>query len=278
MPPKNNTQDIKKYTHVEHVLKIPDTYIGSTELTQEDLWVFKEEQNKMVKESLTFCPGEYKIFDEILVNALDQYVRINQKIKAGEKELLPVKNIKVSFNLEENYISVQNDGEGISVEKHPLEDIHIPELIFGHLLTSGNYDKKDKVTGGKNGYGGKLANIFSTHFILETVDHWNQKKYVQHFRDNMSVAEKPIITSCKTKPYTKITYYPDFIKFNQKSGKLTPDIIKLITKRTYDAAAITGSGVNVYLNDSKLECKSFECKSKSTLVNDKSCSLSLSEK
>ena len=149
MPPKNNTQDIKKYTHVEHVLKIPDTYIGSTELTQEDLWVFKEEQNKMVKESLTFCPGEYKIFDEILVNALDQYVRINQKIKAGEKELLPVKNIKVSFNLEENYISVQNDGEGISVEKHPSEDIHIPELIFGHLLTSGNYDKKDKVTGGK---------------------------------------------------------------------------------------------------------------------------------
>ena len=258
MPPKNNTQDIKKYTHVEHVLKIPDTYIGSTELTQEDLWVFKEEQNKMVKESLTFCPGEYKIFDEIMVNALDQYVRINQKIKAGEKELLPVKNIKVSFNLEENYISVQNDGEGISVEKHPSEDIHIPELIFGHLLTSGNYDKKDKVTGGKNGYGGKLANIFSTHFILETVDHWNQKKYVQHFRDNMSVAETPIITSCKTKPYTKITYYPDFIKFNQKSGKLTPDIIKLITKRTYDAAAITGSGVNVYLNDSKLECKSFE--------------------
>lgn len=258
MTSKNTTQDIKKYTHVEHVLKIPDTYIGSTELSTEDLWVYDEEHNKMVKETLTFCPGEYKIFDEILVNALDQYVRINQKIQAGEKNLLPVKNIRVSFDTDENCISVQNDGEGISVELHPTENIHIPELIFGNLLTSGNYDKKNKITGGKNGYGGKLANIFSTHFILETVDSWNQKKYVQHFRDNMSVKEKPTITACKSKPYTKITYYPDFAKFNQKSLQLTPSILKLITKRTYDAAAITGQNVNVYLNDKKLECKSFE--------------------
>ena len=258
MPPKNNTQNIKKYTHVEHVLNIPDTYIGSTEMTTECHWVYNEEKGKMEKQTLNFCPGEYKIFDEILVNALDQSVRINQKIKKGEKTLIPVKNIKVSFNLEDNSISVYNDGEGISSEKHEEEGIHIPELIFGHLLTSGNYEQKNKVTGGKNGYGGKLANIFSTHFILETVDHWNQKKYIQHFRNNMSEKEKPTITSCKSKPYTKITYFPDFAKFNQKSLKLTDDIIKLITKRTYDAAAITGNNVNVFLNDNKLECKSFE--------------------
>lgn len=258
MSSKNQTQDIKKYTHVEHVLKIPDTYIGSTELSTEDLWIYDSENHKMIKETLTFCPGEYKIFDEILVNALDQYIRINQKIQSGETNLIPVKNIKVSYNTEDNSISVQNDGEGISVEMHPSEKIHIPELIFGNLLTSGNYDKKNKITGGKNGYGGKLANIFSTHFILETVDSWNQKRYVQHFRDNMSIKEPPKITSCKGKPYTKITYYPDFIKFNQKSGKLTDGIIKLITKRTYDAAAITSNNVNVYLNEKKLECKSFE--------------------
>ncbi len=258
MPSKNTTQDFKKYTHVEHVLKIPDTYIGSTEMTTENHWVYHESEGKMIKESVTFCPGEYKIFDELLVNALDQYVRIQQKIKSGDSDLLPVKNIKVSFNTDDNSITVYNDGEGISTELHPSEGIHIPELIFGNLLTSGNYDKKNKVTGGKNGYGGKLANIFSSHFILETVDHWNQKKYIQHFRNNMSEKDKPKITSCKNKPYTKITYYPDFAKFNQKSERLTPDILKLITKRTYDAAAITGSGVNVYLNDKKLECKSFE--------------------
>ena len=251
------TQGVQKLDHRTHILKLPDTYIGSVEKTSEDAWVFNVESGKIQKKLTNFIPGEYKIFDEILVNALDQYVRINQKIQAGE-ELIPVKNIRVSFDTEENCISVQNDGEGISTEIHPGENIHIPELIFGNLLTSGNYDQKNKITGGKNGYGGKLANIFSTHFILETVDSWNQKKYVQHFRDNMSVKEKPTITSCKNKPYTKITYYPDFEKFNQKSGKLTPGIIKLITKRTYDAAAITGNNVNVYLNDQKLECKSFE--------------------
>ena len=254
---KNKSQDFKKYTHVEHVLKVSDTYIGSTEEAKEEHYVYDSENNKMKKESLTFIPGEYKIFDEILVNALDQYVRIKQKIEKGEKDLLPVKNIKVYYNLEDNSISVLNDGEGISVEKHSEENIYIPELIFGHLLTSGNYDKKEKVTGGKNGYGGKLANIFSTKFIIETIDHWNQKKYIQEFRDNMSVKDQPKITSCKGKPYTKITYYPDLKRFGNRT-KLSEDIIKLITKRTYDAAAITGQGVNIFLNDTKLECKNFE--------------------
>ena len=250
------TGEIKKYTHIEHVLKIPDTYIGSVEESTEELWLYNEELNVMKKQIITFTPGEYKIFDEILVNALDQIVRISQKIQNGEKDLQPVKNIKVSFNEEDNSISVYNDGEGLSVDKHPTEGIYIPELIFGHLLTSGNYEKKGKVTGGKNGYGGKLANIFSTEFIVETVDHWNKKKYVQHFKDNMSVKEKPKITYSKAKPYTKITYFTDFKRFN--TDKLSDSMKKLITKRTYDAAAITGPLVNVFLNEKKLEIKSFE--------------------
>ena len=28
-----------------------------------------------------------------------------------------------------------NDGEGIPVELHESENIYVPELIFGHLLT-----------------------------------------------------------------------------------------------------------------------------------------------
>ena len=250
------TNEIKKYTHIEHVLKIPDTYIGSVEESTEELWLYNEELNIMKKEKITFTPGEYKIFDEILVNALDQIVRISQKIQNGEKNLQPVKNIKVSFNEEDNSISVYNDGEGLSVEKHPTEGIYIPELIFGHLLTSGNYEKKGKVTGGKNGYGGKLANIFSREFIVETVDHWNQKKYVQHFRDNMSIKEKPKITTSKSKPYTKITYFTDFKRFN--TDKLSDSMKRLITKRTYDAAAITSSSVSVFLNEKKLDIKSFD--------------------
>ena len=251
------SKDIKKYTHIEHILKIPDTYIGSTDFTSEELWLYDETNNKMKKELINYIPGEYKIFDEILVNALDQNTRLTEKIKLGDN-LLPVKNIKVSYDTTENFISICNDGEGIPIEKHSEEDIYIPELIFGHLLTSGNYDKKNKRTGGKNGYGSKLTNIFSKKFIIETVDSRNKKKYIQEFRDNMSIKDKPIITKYSGKPYTKITYYPDFLRFKYKKSELSPNIIRLITKRTFDCIAITNNTVNIYLNEKKLECKNFE--------------------
>lgn len=37
-------------------------------------------------------------------------------------------------------ISVLNDGKGIPVEKHTKENIYVPELIFGHLLTGSNFN------------------------------------------------------------------------------------------------------------------------------------------
>ena len=124
----------------------------------------------MDKKNIQYTPGEYKIFDEILVNALDHYIRIKEKNIQGY-DFSPVKNIKIYYSIEEGYISVLNDGEGIPIELHESENVYVPELIFGHLLTSGNYEKKQKHTGGKNGYGGKLANIFSKEFIIETIDH-----------------------------------------------------------------------------------------------------------
>ena len=252
---KSSSQQIKKYTHLEHVLKIPDTYVGSTESTDEEHYILNEDGTKMEKKTIKYTPGEYKIFDEIMVNALDHYVRIKEKNSQGF-DFAPIKNIKVSFSKEEGYISILNDGEGIPVELHDSEKIYIPELIFGHLLTSGNYDKKQKHTGGKNGYGGKLTNIFSKEFIIETIDHNHGLKYVQRFYNNMADKDKPTITKNKGKPYTKITYYPDFERFGHK--KLEDDIIKLITKRTYDAAAVTDPSVNIFLNDTKLDFKSFE--------------------
>ena len=49
--------------------------------------------------------------------------------------------------------------------------MYIPEMVFGHLLTSSNYDDLEKkVTGGRNGYGAKLTNIYSKKFIIETAD------------------------------------------------------------------------------------------------------------
>ena len=273
---ENNSEEVIKYDHKEHVLKVSDTYVGSVEPTSEEHYILvnkktensgneTDENNEesspelmMKKSNITFTPGEYKIFDEIVVNCVDQVVRTNQKIREGDASQIPVKNIKINFDREEGFISVMNDGEGIPVKIHGKEKIYIPELIFGHLLTSANYEKKNKTTGGKNGYGAKLANIFSLKFVVETIDHRTGKKYIQEFTDNMSNVGKPKITSNKGKPYTKITYYPDFKRFGHKENKLSDDMIKLITKRTYDISAVTHSSVNVFLNGNKIEYKSFE--------------------
>ena len=161
-------QQVEKLDHRTHILKLPDTYIGSVEKTTEENWVFNVENDKIQKRLINFTPGEYKIFDEIIVNAFDQYVRTNQ---AGAACEYPVKNIWINIDQNTGEIVVKNDGVGIKIEMHEKEGVWIPELIFGHLLTSSNYSKsKIKHVGGKNGYGAKLTNIYSREFSIETID------------------------------------------------------------------------------------------------------------
>ena len=245
-------QEYTKLEHGEHVLKLPDTYIGSTDKQSEELWHL--EDGKMVKKLLTYIPGEYKIFDEIVVNAIDQYTRLKE---ANNPTLFSVKTIKIWANKETGEISVYNDGEGIPVKLHEKEKIYIPELIFGNLLTSSNYKEGEKKhVGGKNGYGAKLANIFSTKFTIETLDKQTGKKYIQSFYDNMKTRDKPKITKNGGKPYTKITYTPDYPRFKTKG--LSDDMMKIIEKRAYDVSAWTDQNVSVYFNDVKISTKMFE--------------------
>ena len=144
----------KKHTHREHILELPDTYIGSVDTSVEHRWIWDAAAGQMAWRAVSFCPGFLKIFDEILVNALDHRVRMSGRIAGGDTTAHPVKHIDVT--LSPTTITVRNDGDGIPVEIHPDSGIWAPELVFGHLLTSSNYDKsEEKIVGGKNGYGGK---------------------------------------------------------------------------------------------------------------------------
>ena len=234
----------QKKTHHEHILEIPDTYIGSVEKDRMVLWVYNKINNKIEKKEIEFVPGLYKIFDEILVNTRDQTVRDKT-----------CKNIKI--NIDKNSVKVWNDGNGIDVVIHKEHNIYIPELIFGNLLTSTNYDKnEDKIVGGKNGYGAKLCNIFSSEFIIETLDSKAKKKYKQIFTNNMYNIEEPEIENSKASSYTQIIFKPDFKRFNLE--EFTDDILSLMYKRVYDIAATTSKNVNVYLNDEKINIKTFD--------------------
>lgn len=63
-----------KLSPVEHILKRPDSYIGSVESLTTTMWVYDSEQKRMVQREVKYVPGFYKIVDEILVNAADNKV------------------------------------------------------------------------------------------------------------------------------------------------------------------------------------------------------------
>lgn len=236
----------QKKSQLEHILLRPDTYIGSVEQLKENMWVYDSEANKMVQREITFVPGLYKIFDEILVNAADNKQRDAK-----------MSTIKVDINQETNTVSIWNNGQGIPVVMHKEEKMFVPTMIFGHLLTSSNYnDEEEKVTGGRNGYGAKLCNIFSTKFTVETATKQYKKCFKQTWGDNMSKATEPKIKEdFHGEDYTKITFSPDLKKF--KMEKLDDDIVGLMSRRAFDVAAST-RGVSVYLNGKKLPIKNFK--------------------
>lgn len=165
--------------------------------------------------------------------------------------------LKVTIDKNEGLISVWNNGHGIPIEIHEKEGIYIPELIFGNLLTSSNYDDaEDKVTGGRNGYGAKLANIYSTEFIVETADSNSQQKYKQVFSNNMSTRGKAKITKAtNVKDFTCITFKPDFKRFHM--DRIEDDMEALMMKRVYDMAG-TVRDVKVFLNGERLKIKGFK--------------------
>lgn len=233
----------QKKTQLEHILLRPDTYIGSVEHLTQSMWVYDEEIGLNCRE-VTFVPGLYKIFDEILVNAADN--------KQRDKTM---NCIKISIDPEANIISIWNNGKGIPVVEHKVEKVYVPALIFGQLLTSSNYDDEEKkVTGGRNGYGAKLCNIFSTKFTVETACKEYKHSFKQVWMNNMMKTTDPKIKFFDGDDYTCITFQPDLSKF--KMEKLDKDTVALLTRRAYDIAG-SCKGVKVILNGRKLPVNGF---------------------
>ncbi|CAJ0835581.1 8670_t:CDS:2, partial [Entrophospora sp. SA101] len=165
--------------------------------------------------------------------------------------------IKVKIDKELGKISVYNNGKGIPIEIHKELNVYVPEMLFGQLMTSSNYDDNEKkVTGGRNGLGAKSANIFSTQFTVETTDTTQKRIYTQLFHNNMTQTDKPKIISYDGKEeYTMISFIPDFEKFGMT--ELTDDIIALLSKRVFDMAG-TVKDVKVFLNYKRIQVKNFK--------------------
>lgn len=246
----------QRKTDKQHILDNPDTYIGSIENVDSQMWVYDDTQKQIVHKTIEYIPGLYKLFDEGIVNCRDHVIRM---IHSPLLDKRFVTNIQIHVQ-EDGTIIMENDGNGIDVAKHPEYDVYIPEMVFGQLRTSTNYNKEEqKIVGGKNGFGFKLVLLWSSYGYVETVDHIRGLKYTQEFKDNLDTTCPPVITKCKSKPYTKVIFKPDYARFGL-SG-ITADMFALLKKRTFDVAAVTDHSakkIKVNFNDEVVPVKNFQ--------------------
>ena len=270
----------QRKTDKQHILDNPDTYIGSVEKVDQDLWVVEDPADcggleKIVQKTIEYIPGLYKLFDEGIVNCRDHIIRMLQLDSETKKY---VTYIKIDIDPVTGIIVMENDGNGIDIAKHPVYGIWIPELIFGHLRTSTNYDKTEKkIVGGKNGFGFKLVLIWSSWGKIETVDHTRGLKYTQEFHNNLNDIDPPKILSLKgaaaNKPYTRISFRPDYTRLGMVAASSQPsadalqqpiisaDLMRLLQKRIYDIGAISDHSVKkikVTYNDAVVPVKNFQ--------------------
>jgi DNA topoisomerase-2 len=185
--------EYERKTPHEHVLLRPGMYIGQVAPSATEGWVYDASTAKMTKKSLNYSPALLKLFDEILVNAADN---------AQRKEEMSKIDVKITESDGGGVeICIRNDGQVIPIVKHSKENIYIPELIFGNLLTGSNFDdSKDAFTGGRHGYGAKLTNIFSNKFSVEMYDSATSTLYKQQWSDNMLKCAPPTLEKMSSSP------------------------------------------------------------------------------
>jgi DNA gyrase/topoisomerase IV subunit B len=249
----------QKLSGVEHVLKRPGMYIGSIEQEESETFVLNDSGNGIVQKTIKYSPGLYKIFDEIIVNAIDHAVRLYTS-NSTKKDLLS--EIRVDINKEDGSISVWNNGKSIEIAKHNVYNEWIPEIIFGNLRSSENFnDDEVRIVGGVNGLGSKCTNIFSMKFIVDIGNSQTKKRYYQEYSSNMSKKSVPKITTYTGKDYVNITFYPDFTRFHTTG--LSDNMISLMSRRVYDIVACTKwlmakkKSVKVLLNGEPIEISDF---------------------
>ncbi len=245
MAEKSIEQKYKSLTDIEHVLLRPGMYIGSTLPTEKDDYVSNGEPNQLRLQSLTYVPAALKLVDEILSNSVDEHIRY-----IGKRRELPIRQQKSFRILDTIKVTVEKNGNvsvfdngGIPVVMHKDENCWLPELLFGRMRTSSNYDDNEqREVVGTNGVGGSLANIFSLAFKVTTADGSNE--YVQQWSSNLHNKSEAVIIASKNY-FTRIDYTLDLKRLSlEEIGEGT---MKLIQKKCILAAA-ANPGLSVEFN------------------------------
>lgn len=232
-----NPNIYKKFEHREHVYKVPDTYIGSVRSEERNEWILvpndpdskgnsKGFKMRAVQKTITFPVGAERIFIEILSNAGDNVPR-------SLKEGLDPGKIEVIMN--KDTIIVKNSGCPIPIALNTEFNQLAPDMIFGDLLSSSNYEG-EREGAGRNGYGSKLSNIFSKEFTVMIGDSGHEKEYKRTWRNNLTESDPPtIIDNYTGNNYVIVMYKMDFERFGL-SNCYSDEVFALFARLCADLA------------------------------------------
>lgn len=214
----------------EHILQKPQMYVGSVNYIKKEHYIL--ENNRFIYKEIKYIPALLKIINEIIDNSIDVFLK--NKLEG-----------KIYININENSVIVEDNGTGIPVVKHELENEYLPVLAWGRARAGTNFSNKIE-TIGTHGLGSYLTNVFSKKFIGETSDGTNKIKIT--FLNN---AQSYTIDSVRkhSKSYTKVEFYPDLEYF--KLSKIDNVHINLIKQRIINLA-ISFPFITFYFNDEKI--------------------------
>ena len=248
MPQMAKKKELKQLTMREHARE-REMWVGSKAPQTIETYLLRD--NKFVLEKVFYPPALLKIIDEILVNALDHYVSYPNEVK----------EVRLSVD-EKGYIEVYNDGPGIEISKKKNiqdKEMYSPQFIFAEFLTGTNFDDtQERVVGGQNGVGAKIAVVFSIIFTVETLDKVTNQLYKQNFLDTLLSISEPEIKSVppNRKSYTKIRFLPNYSDFSIDINEFLPTLKALLEVRMWQAAAYTP--IKISYNGSVIPYKNFK--------------------
>lgn len=251
---KSRVDDYQRLSHREQILLVPATYIGGIGKIKHRDYVLNLDTMLIEEREIDVSDGESRLFLEILSNSGDTSIHsMNKGIKVPPIEII----------MEKQHITIANGGKAIPVEYSKENDddgnpIYVPTLIFGHLLTSSNYDHSDetKMGCGRNGYGAKLTNIFSTEFEVMVGDPETKKEFYQKWTDNMGKTDGPKITSYEGDAYVQVSYIMDFERMGYDKYEYTEDAVALFARHAADMGMTCK--IPIIFNDIELKCSTME--------------------
>jgi DNA topoisomerase-2 len=225
--------EIKVLSDVEHIKKRSGMYIGSSANEAHERFLFGEYK------SVTYVPGLVKLIDEIIDNSVDEAIRTGFKFAN-----------KIDVTIKDNQVSVSDNGRGIPqamVVDQTGEEIPGPVAAWTIPKAGGNFgDDAERKTGGMNGVGSSLTNIFSVMFTGITADGENEITVsCSNGMENKSWSTK----KSKGKG-TTVVFIPDFSHFETNS---MGEIYNEITLDRLQTLAVVYPDIQFTFNGKKVD-------------------------